>query len=190
MEKRIILTHGVYTKEGNHNIGRLQPGIEDASGLGVIRNEYGFMGFLQTYWRNREQARQLAALSADGDWWVTHSNGAAIAWLAVREYRARPCGIINFNPALGRKMSFEGVPYVLTIHSADDTAVSFSRFLPLHPWGDQGRVGYKGNYAYHTNLNATNDVHPTYAYRTHTGAFTDSRYRWWSEFVGERVRPK
>jgi len=190
MVARVILTHGVYTKEGNHNIGRLAPGIEEASGLQVVRNEYGFMGFMQTYWRNDEQARQLAAMSRDGDWWVTHSNGSSIAWLAVHRYNAKPRGIINFNPALDRYRTCENVPYVLTIHSKGDTPVSLSQYLPFHTWGDQGRVGYRGKAKNTHNIDATDGVMREFAYQSHNGAFTDSRYKWWASFAGERIRPK
>lgn len=183
-QSRVILIHGVHTPEGDSNIGRLAPAIEAASGKPVTRHDYGFMGFLQTYFRNAEQARRLAAATRRGDWWVTHSNGASIAWLAVHKHGARPGGIINFNPALDRHRTFNPVPYILTIHSDGDTAVRLSQYLPFHTWGDQGLVGYKGGYSAHQNVNGTTEVAEEAAYKTHTGAFSDSRYKWWGHFVG------
>lgn len=76
----IRLIHGIHAKEGDHNMTRL------------------FEGLLP----DKNVAKSLAEISEDGDIWVTHSNGAAIAYLAVTEYDARPSCIVNISPALDR----------------------------------------------------------------------------------------
>lgn len=152
--------------------------------------QYGFMGFWAARWGNDGVAKKFAALSklqatGEKEVWVTHSNGAAIAYLAVEKHGAKPDMIINFNPALDRNRT-ASVQWVETIHSEGDRAVYLSQWLPWHLWGDQGKVGYRGPKQNTINHNATSLKGPM-SYKTHMGAFTPSRINYWASFAANRI---
>lgn len=166
---------------------QLKPIMPDAR---VELFEYGFMGFWEARWQNNDVAYDFASQSkldrgSHKEVWITHSNGAAIAYLAVREYGASPDMIINFNPALDRHRT-AAVPNVEVIHSEQDRAVQIAQWLPFNIWGDQGKCGYKGKLKNTTNHNATS-FPPHMSYKQHCGAFTPSRVAHWAKFSKERI---
>lgn len=188
---RVRLIHGIHSPEGTNNMAAFAPYLRAAMpGAKIEVFEYGFMGFWAARWDNEGIAKQLAGLSnlqrtGEKEVWVTHSNGAAIAYLATLKYDARPDMIINFNPALDRKKTAP-IELVETIHSDSDRAVYASRFLPFHLWGDQGKVGYRGPMQNTLNHNAT-EMPPGMAYKDHTGAFSAQRINKWAGFVASRI---
>lgn len=187
---KIKLIHGIHSKEGNNNISRLAPYVklftkpEDV----VELFEYGFMGFWKARWDNKKVAKRLAATCTEDEVWITHSNGAAIAYLAVTEYGAHPKGIVNINPALDRCKTAP-VPYVLTIHSKGDRAVWLSQWLPFHIWGDQGKVGYTGKEVNTTNVYATK-VNGLPNYEGHMGLFFQSHIFHWAKYITNYIYSK
>lgn len=64
--------------------------------------------------------------------------------------------------------------------------MQLSQWLPLHIWGDQGKVGYRGRLGNTINHNASR-FGAGMAYDSHTGAFEEKRIARWAEFVGVRV---
>ena len=180
------MVHGIHSVEGNNNMSVLWPYLQRSlPGYTVALFSYGFMGFWQARWRNKRQAQRLAESLDDGDIIVTHSNGAAIAYLAVRDYGARPEGIININPALDRWLSAD-VPWVETIHSDGDRWVWLSQWIPGHIWGDQGKVGYKGKATNVINHNASK-FGGVMAYDGHTCLFESVRIHLWARFIAHRI---
>lgn len=188
---RVRLIHGIHSPEGNNNMSAFAPYLRVAMpGAKIDLFEYGFMGFWAARWQNDDVARKLATLSkmqrtGEREVWVTHSNGAAVAYLAVEKHGAEPDMIINFNPALDRRKT-ASVEWVETIHSEQDRWVDLSQWLPFHLWGDQGKVGYRGGMANTINHNAT-AMPGAMSYKTHTGAFEASRINQWAGFVAGRV---
>ena len=188
---RVRLIHGIHSPEGSNNMSAFAPHLAAAMpGAKVELFQYGFMGFWQARWRNDGVARQLAGLhkrqrTTEAEIWVTHSNGAAIAFLAVEEYGAMPDMIINFNPALDRNLTAL-VPRVEVIHSDNDRWVNLSQWLPFHIWGDQGKVGYKGDFGNTINHNASK-IGGKMAYDNHMGAFHPSRISAWAYFAANRI---
>ena len=183
---RAILVHGIHSPEGSNQMNALWPWLQrHMPEHSVVLHQYGFMGFWQARWRNPAEAARLADVIEDGDVVVTHSNGAALAYLAVRDYGARPAGIININPALDRWRT-AAVPWVETIHSKGDRWVWLSQWLPGHIWGDQGRVGYRGLEDNTINHNVA-DFGPEMSYRGHLGLFEQTRIGQWSAFIGQRI---
>lgn len=184
--------HGIHSKEGDNNMSRFAPHLARALPDGLVKlNEYGFMGFWQARWRNDGVAQTLAInhkrerIRGVPEVWVTHSNGAVVAYLAVRDHGAMPDMIININPALDRWRTAP-VECVETIHSRGDRAVYVSQFLPFHLWGDQGLVGYCGRAD--NTLNHDASVFPEgMAYSSHTGAFSETRRAKWATFVASRI---
>lgn len=192
MPTKVRLLHGIHAPEGSHNMARFAPHLAGAMPQAqVLLWQYGFMGWWQARWRNDWVAREFAAESKLGrqrgelEIWVTHSNGAAVAYLAVEKYGATPDMIININPALDRWRTAT-VPYVLTIHSPGDRWVWLSQWIPGHIWGDQGKVGYHGRMTNTLNLDA-GKVEPAMRYDDHTGAFDPKRIRRWAYFCAARI---
>lgn len=182
---KIILIHGIHEREGASNMSVLWPYLQRAlPKLQVHLHSYGFMGFWRARLDNPRQARRLAAAIEPGDIVVTHSNGAAITYLACRDYGAQPGGVININPALDRWLTARA-PWVETIHSNGDRWVWLSQWVPFHIWGDQGRVGYRGDAWQTINHNASHfgDM----AYSGHCDLFSQHRVAKWAEFIAVRI---
>lgn len=189
---KIRLIHGIHSQEGDNDMAHFWPYISKAvPGADVALFQYGFMGFWQARWRNDTVARMFAEVSnenrLDGEYevWITHSNGAAIAYLAVEKHGAKPDLIINFSPALDRWRT-AGVERVETLYSPSDRVVWLSQWVPWSIWGDQGRVGYKGD-----NLNTlsidVSKVGKPMAYTSHNGAFDPKRIEHWAYYCGMRI---
>ena len=191
----IRLIHGIHSPEGNNNITAFAPVLQHAlPGARIEIFSYGFMGFWQARWHNDEVAHKLAHVkqhnTGEKEIWVTHSNGAAIAYLAVTKYYSRPNAIFNFNPALDR-WRVAPVSHVETIHSAQDRWVDLARFLPLHIWGDQGKVGIKAtpyNKVEHDRYvcHDATKIPGSMSYKSHCGAFSQSRRQDWAYFLANR----
>lgn len=186
---KVVLIHGIHEPEGASNMSVLWPWLQrHMPTTEVALHSYGFMGFWKARWDNDRQARRLADVVDPGDVVVTHSNGAAITYLAVRDYGMRPAGVININPALDRWRTAR-VEWVETIHSKSDRAVWLSQWLPGHIWGDQGRVGYRGTYDNTLNHDA-GKFDADMAYEGHSGLFHHSRVDRWGAFIAFRIEER
>jgi hypothetical protein len=184
---RVVLLHGIHSKEGDNNMRSLLPYIRrDLPGVTVEIFEYGFMGFWQARWQNNKVAQDFADyLSERPTGVIAHSNGGAIGYLATTKFLADPQFIVNINPALDR-WRIAPVPWVMTIHSPHDRWVNFSQWLPGHVWGDQGRVGYKGRRQNNLNVDAWTQPEPM-RYKGHCGLFDKSRISEWSHFITDYI---
>lgn len=186
---KVILVHGIHSPEGNNNMSALLPYLRRAArGREVVLHSYGFMGFWRARWDNDREAQILAAKIAPGDVVVTHSNGAAITYLATRKHGASPVGVININPALDRWRTARA-PWVETIHSNGDRAVWWSQWLPGHLWGDQGKVGYQGDLDNTINHNAS-EFPLGMRYSGHMGLFARDRIDAWAQFLALRINQR
>lgn len=187
----IRLIHGIHSIEGESNMSAFLPYIKKAFPDAIVELfEYGFMGFWEARWQNPDVAYDLASISKlnkdnHKEVWLTHSNGAAIAYLAVREYSAEPDMIINFNPALDRHRT-AAIPHVEVVHSKQDRAVQLAQWVPFNIWGDQGRVGYRGKLK-NTKNNFAEDFPPHMSYKHHCGAFSPDRIEHWANFVKDKI---
>lgn len=189
---KVRLIHGIHQREGYNNMARFAPHMERAMPkANVSLFEYGFMGFWRARRDNKIVAERFANLSRvervmdETEVWITHSNGAVIAYQAVRDYGASPDMIININPALDRWRTAY-VPFVETIHSDGDRAVWWSQWLPFHLWGDQGKVGYRGDMHNTLSHNASKFERPM-QYHGHCGAFEASRVNMWAHWCASRI---
>lgn len=193
----IRLIHGIHAPEGANNMSALLPHMRDACpDADVQLFGYGFMGFWQARWRNNDVASRLAAVwrngAADQEVWITHSNGAAVAYLATHSHGARPRMVININPALDRHLAAIA-PAVEVIHSDGDRWVDVAQWLPGHIWGDQGKMGYGSTWAAKArrtdviNHRASAPDFGNMAYDNHTGLFKPKRIAHWSRFIAHRI---
>lgn len=195
---KIRAIHGIHSPEGDNNMSHFAPHLQRAMPEALVMLfQYGFMGFWEARWLNDGVAGRLAeqhAASFDRrvpEVWVTHSNGAAVAYLAVEKYGARPDMIVNFNPALDRWRAAP-VPFVAVIHSDQDRWVDLSQWIPFHIWGDQGKSGYGSTPLIRAqrddvrNYNASR-FDPAMRYTGHTGAFDPARIQRWACFVATLI---
>lgn len=163
---------------------------------------YGFMGFWRAHRANFSVARHLAAACSvsDTEVWITHSNGHAIAYIACRNYGAKPDAIIAFNPALDRWRTPQG-PFVDVIYSKQDRIVDIAQWIPGHLWGDQGKVGFvpkapcfipwvKPDDGSRTISHNAAAFGPGMAYEGHTGAFKKHLRDKWADFVASRIEER
>ena len=194
---KIRLIHGIHSPEGDNNMSALLPHMQKAMPTANVQTwEYGFVSFIRARWTNSGTAERLAAdfrIERDAtspEVWITHSNGAAVAYLAVKQFGAYPDMIINVNPALDR-WRVAPVPFVETIHSAGDRWVWLSQHLPGHIWGDQGLHGIgstpfrdvEGEGLSHFATGFTDSM----AYVGHTGLFYPERINKWAYFMANRI---
>lgn len=185
---KIVLLHGIHSKEGDNNMTALAPHLQKfVRDIPVVVHGYGFVGFWEARWSNKGVAEHLSKVVQHDDVLVTHSNGAAIAYLAERDFGMVCKGVLNINPALDRDLTTQ-CGFAHTIYSESDRAVYLSRFLPFHLWGDQGRVGYKGKMKpADRNTNASSSEWGAMAYQHHCGLFESSRVEFWAEWVAAKI---
>lgn len=139
---RIVLVHGIYSKEGMSNVWNMKAPLEKATGLPVVVFEYGYLHAFQARFDNPAIAKRLAHIIESGDIIVCHSNGAAVTWLATQHEGARPSGVVMINPALDHwRMPVCDWSHIY--YNADDSLVWWSKLLPGNIWGDMGEIGYR-----------------------------------------------
>lgn len=137
---RVVIVHGIYTREGSSHVRGLQAYFE-AMGFEVVIFEYGFVTALLTYFLNPGIARRLAALVRPDDHLVCHSNGAAIAWIAMKKHGMRCLKASLIAPALDADKMMAGATWTDVYHNRCDHVVVFARLFIGHAWGDMGRDG-------------------------------------------------
>lgn len=137
---RVVLVHGIHTKEGTSNVRKLVPYFE-AEGFDVLVFEYGWLGVLGARWRNPGIARRLASVVRPSDHLVCHSNGATVAWMAMENHSMRCERASLIAPALDSDEVLYGAWHTDVYHNACDHVVWFARLLIHHAWGSMGRDG-------------------------------------------------
>lgn len=136
----VVLVHGIHSAEGTTNMARLVPYFETA-GFRVTVFEYGWLGVLRARWANPGIARRLAALVRETDHLVCHSNGAAVAWLAMENHGMRCRHVSLIAPALDDDKVLDGAIWTDVYHNACDHVVWLARLFWHHAWGSMGRDG-------------------------------------------------
>jgi pimeloyl-ACP methyl ester carboxylesterase len=169
IRQEVILTHGFNVRdEGVKTTDQLRPYFEQA-GYYVYEADYNWTGLLGVRLCNAKLARMMAGMVAENTIFVGHSNGCAIGWMASL------CGapfeqMILINPALDNDVKFgPQVKRIHVWHTRFDKPTMISKFLLVHPWGDLGRVGYKGNDPRVFNYNMADDF--PMAVRGHSEVF-------------------
>ena len=70
-------------------------------------------------------------------------------------------------------------------HSPSDKAVRFARWLPRHPWGKMGAVGYKGKDTRYVNYDKQNDYEVSS--RSHGDMFDDDKLPFFGPLIVEEL---
>lgn len=158
-QPNVVLVHGIHSAEGTTNMRRLIPYFE-SRGFRVTVFEYGWLGVIRARWKNPGIARRLAALVRESDHLVCHSNGAAVAWLAMKNHGMKCRRISLIAPALDADKRFDGAIWADIYHNRCDHVVWLSRMLWWHSWGTMGRDGYTGpNAPLHGHTNIDTERH-------------------------------
>lgn len=137
---RVVLVHGIHAKEGTSHIRQLKPYFE-ARGFEVLVFEYGWVSVLGARWRNPDIAWRLADVVQPDDHVVCHSNGAAVAWLAMKNHNMRCTMLSLIAPALDDDKWLRNATWTDVYHNHCDNVVWFARLLWWHSWGSMGRDG-------------------------------------------------
>lgn len=148
-----ILVHGFNVWDGGRaTVGKLRPFFANSK-IPYLMVNYGWFGIGRTYIKNRKVAKKVANACKTAKIMepnktiilVGHSNGCAIIYQACKRYGAEVDKLVFINPALDKDVAIpEGVGSVDVWYSPSDKPVKWSKYLPFHPWGEMGRVGYVG----------------------------------------------
>lgn len=150
----VVLVHGIHTREGETNMRRLVPFFE-AEGFRVTVFEYGWLGVLWARWANPGIARRLASLVYESDHVVCHSNGATVAWLAMKLHNMKCRRLSLIAPALDSDKYLFGALRTDVYHNGCDDVVWLARLIWHSAWGSMGRDGCTNPHALaasHTNI--------------------------------------
>lgn len=143
MTNNLVFAHGFNVKDGGRGtLDRLLPYLERTHN--ILQADYGWLSLLGTWFYNDNCARLIAGLTPVNSVGVGHSNGCALLVKAC-DYGAKFKRLVLINPALDRDTEFpEQLDRIDVIHNLYDDTVTLSKWLPFHPWGEMGRVGYEG----------------------------------------------
>lgn len=147
----VHLVHGFNVRDkGAGTTDKLRPYFE-ALRYRVKEHDFGFRFLLGVRFGNGKRAQTLSQSIRPGDILVGHSDGCNLITQALK---IRDCQsgyderfrCIFFNPALNRNATqARTVERVLVFHTYTDRIVWLSRCLLFHPWGQMGRLGYRGS---------------------------------------------
>ena len=70
-------------------------------------------------------------------------------------------------------------------HSPSDRALRIARFLPWHPWGRMGAIGYNGDDLRYINYDKQNDF--SVSSRTHGDVFDPEKLAFFGPRIVEKV---
>lgn len=182
-----ILAHGFNVRNsGATTTDRLRPFLEEA-GFDVLEFDYGWFGLFGVRFYDDNLAKALAGMTPKDAVFIGHSNGCTIGHLAAHQ-RARFAAMVYINPALDSKSPL--APQVRSLHvwhSPSDEPVRWARFIPSHPWGDMGAVGYQGHYDPRiTNFNKENGY--PISSKEHSDVFTGERLKFFGPLIVSQVK--
>jgi len=151
---KIVLVHGFNIRDGGaKTVDRLVPFIRnEAWQVDVDEGDYGFFNIwmirmVKSYFRSRVLYR-LAKAFETADVIITHSNGANFTNQALDmlgpEHNNKKI-VVHISPALNAKTEPPAaVKAQLVLYTRYDGWVKLSSYIPFHPWGRMGAVGFKG----------------------------------------------
>lgn len=137
---RVVIVHGIHTREGTTNMRRLVPYFK-AAGFDVLLFEYGYLSVIRARFANPGIAERLADVVRPDDHLVCHSNGATVAWLAMHKLGMRCRHVSLIAPALDDNKLMEHATWTDVYYNRCDHVVWFSRLWWRHAWGSMGRDG-------------------------------------------------
>lgn len=152
---KIVFVHGINERESSDIFELFKPHCL-RHGIDYVELEYGWIGPISAYFGNSIRARSLSIVVDPTDVIICHSNGAAIAYRASRDYGLECKGHIWINPAVKNTL----VPYdtgkCYVLYNPSDKATWLARaasWIPGVVWGGMGATGYIGNSEIMENIN-------------------------------------
>ena len=145
----IVLIHGYNDPTaGERNVDRLAPYLR-AAGHTVDTDtaDYGWFSLFMVRFHKYSAVRRIRAALWEADAVISHSNGSNYENKALRSLHGhtRNYRVVRLSPALNRSTGVaDNVDLGFVFHTKADIAVWFAALLPWHPWGSQGRKGYRG----------------------------------------------
>jgi len=137
----VHIVHGFNVSDGGKDtIDTLIPELK-AVGFKVVEHDYGRWFFLRVRLLNKSLAKKIAAQVKDGDIAIGHSNGCAVLYYASK--LCKLSGLVFIQPALDND-KLPDADWIHIYYNEQDDAVSASRILRWHIWGNMGQVGYTG----------------------------------------------
>lgn len=172
----VHLLHGFNVSDGGKaSIDRLIPHLRD-KGFIIREHDYGWRGLLGVLFFNQSIAEELAEHIKEGDICIGHSNGCAIIY---RTSLITPItGVVFINPALDVDLA-ANADWVHVYHNEDDLPVKIASKIWFVKWGQQGRIGYKGDQDYVTQF----DCKHTHAMPSVSGHSDIFNYHSWRERI-------
>ncbi len=147
--------------------------------------DYGFLPFGLAWARNGGIAEKMLPRIGVGDIIVAHSNGAVITKLLL-EKGAKLSGVVLLDPALDRDTAMpKVVDWVHVYHSPSDMWVWIAKWIPNHPWGDQGMVGFTGSDSRYTNISTQKRM---LSFTDHSDYWDDDEIASWCSLIARNTR--
>lgn len=185
---RVVLIHGAEYRRRDRgtNMRRLAPSFR-AAGFCVIIPTYGLVPALLLGlfpWLDARIAEAMASFIDANDILVGHSNGATLAYLISHRVQVR--GAVLINAALNSN-KLPKATFVHVYYNAGDIVTKLSRWLPFHPWGSMGGIGYTGPYNGRVrNINQGKPPDPSLpALDGHSDLFRVNKTRPWARYMAE-----
>ncbi len=184
---RVHIMHGIHVSEPKGGVGKLEEYFHAGGFSEVVVHRYGHIFAFQTRWKNPKLAEQYCGEVLAGDIVVGHSNGCTLWWM-ISQMNAPIAGAILINPALDNdKALAPQVPWVDVYHNEGDSAVSLSRLLLWHPWGDQGKIGFTGDDPRYQNIDCGKSEPRVDG---HSAIFKDENLHIWGPRIVENARKR
>lgn len=170
-----IFVHGWLDWNGVWTLDKLRPYFEQA---GYICHDFD-RGFKLLHASARDAIR-LATLTPNGAIGVGHSDGCLLLKMAAN-LGATFSQLVFINPALDNTADIgEQIERVHVWYAPNDWVLGIARLLPAHPWGNMGKVGYKGTDPRFRNHSLGN--------RGHLGVFREKNLRYIAPAILEALK--
>ena len=185
---RVVLLHGAEYRKRDRgtNMRRLAPSFR-AAGFCVIIPTYGLvpallLGLLP--WLDARIAEAMSGFIDSDDILVGHSNGATLAYLISKRLKVR--GAVLVNAALNSNKCPDA-GFIHVYYNAGDIITKLSQWIPFHPWGSMGGIGYTGPYSGRLrNINQGKPPEPWLpALNGHSAVFQIRNTRPWARYMAE-----
>lgn len=183
MDSVAHVIHGAMVEDPHASVGKLVPFFERPN-FRVEVLTYGYKNFFQVWKQNHEIVHDFSQKISSSNMIIGHSNGAQIAYLlAARGLQVD--GLILINAALASDVTFPPqLKWVHVYHNESDTTLDLLKPFAPCPWGNMGRIGYRGTDHRVVNFDGNACTPSLYG---HSDIFSDEKILPWGTFMSENV---
>lgn len=180
----IVLVHGFNVRDGGkRTIDKLAKHLQGyGHTVDTDTADYGLHGLIKVRFFNGQAVRRIRGALVLADAVITHSNGANYTTKALKTLTHK-VKVFHLSPALNKKKKVPAAVSVMHVfHTGHDKAVKAAKYLIAHPWGNMGRVGYKGKDKRVTNHDHTDRV------PAHSDWFTNANAAYFASKINRLLR--